>query len=348
MANKKIHILLIGPVTNVEANLVGGATISFGYLVDYLKRNGDDYNVINTQRFPLGLSRVLNPFYVLLKVILYLFKTDVLFLNSSRGGTKFLAPVLFVLAKGFGKKFVFRPFGGDIKDYTAKYSSFQNWIFKSSVLKADIFFLQTKELIAYYAEYKANIIQLPTSREKPEDHLLRRNRPFQKRFIFIGFINEAKGIDQILAAADQLGDQFTIDIYGPIKQEKYHGSFEKSKHYKGVLNKDEVLKTLQSYDVLILPTYYEGEGYPGVIIEAYSVGVPVISTDWKAIPEIIEDGSTGKVIAPKSSSKLVAAMTSFDKHNYSEYSKNARAYFLENFDSETVSGGVISEIKSLF
>jgi glycosyltransferase involved in cell wall biosynthesis len=61
------------------------------------------------------------------------------------------------------------------------------------------------------------------------------------------------------------------------------------------------------YDALILPTHYQGEGYPGVIIEAYCIGMPVICTNWQSLPEIV-DVSSGILINPKDSESLYRAM----------------------------------------
>ncbi len=347
--NTKIKIILIGPVTNVAASLIGGATISFGYLIDYFKKHQEHFNLINTQKIPKGVGRLLNPFYVLIKVLLHAPSSNVIFLNSSRGGTKYLVPLVFLIAKLFRLKFVFRPFGGDIKDYTALYSNFQKYLFQKTVLQADIFFLQTKELMQYYASQNANTIQLPTSRVKPPQELQRPNRPYQKRFIFLGFINEPKGIEQLLEANKILGPDYTIHIYGPIKEAKYEQIFnDENDLYKGVLSKEEVLPTLQKYDVLILPTYYRGEGYPGSILEAYSLGLPVISTNWKAIPEIVEHKKTGYLIEPKSTEELVSAIQYFNQNNYPSFSQNAIKYFEQNFDTEQVTNRVVNKIKGLF
>lgn len=46
------------------------------------------------------------------------------------------------------------------------------------------------------------------------------------------------------------------------------------------------------------------EGYPGIIIEAYSVGVPAIATNVGGIPEILEEGETGFIIEPMQVSAL--------------------------------------------
>lgn len=350
----KIHLLLIGPKTNIKENLIGGATISFGYLVDYLQKEETSFTLITTQRFPSGKKRILNPLYVLMKVVSNAFKADVLFLNCSDKGIKYLAPVLYIITQLFRLKFVVRPFGGDFKDYTDKFSNLQKYFFTRTTLKADLLFLQTKKLIAYYASQNRNVYQLPTSRNTPLFQPVKRS--FEKRFVYLGFVNQSKGIDHLLEVAKILDTTSTIHIYGPIREnydigeEKlYIEKFEEQKGiYQGVLPKEKVLETLSQYDVLVLPTYYRGEGYPGVIIEAYSLGLPVITTKWKAIPEIVEDGITGLLIEPKSTEELLQAMQFFNKDNYPAFSSNAKKHFKNYFSTEKVAGNAIAQIKALF
>lgn len=335
------HILLIGPVTNAEAGLIGGATISFGYLKDYFEKQKLAFSLINTQHFPKGVFKIFNPLIVLCKVLILVFKSDIIFLNSSRGGTKYLAPLLYGLSKLFNKRFAFRPFGGNIKAYTAQYGRIQSWLFKNTVLKADAFFLQTKELMAFYQKLAAKVYHLPTSRIAP-DILFLKEKDFKKRFIFLGLVIPEKGIDLILQAKEQLEKDYTIHIYGPLGNQKYPTAFEKYPDiYQGILKKEQVLTTLSNYDVLILPTFYEGEGYPGAIIEAYSLGLPVITTHWKAIPEIVENQQTGILIEPNSAEPLRTAIEFFNPSNYTAFSKNARSYFLKNHDSDVVNQRVV-------
>jgi glycosyltransferase involved in cell wall biosynthesis len=78
--------------------------------------------------------------------------------------------------------------------------------------------------------------------------------------------------------------------------------------YKGVLEPSAVIPTLRGYDVVLLPTYHCGEGYPGIVLEAYSVGVPVIATRWRALPEIVEDEICGILIEPRDSEGLARAI----------------------------------------
>ena len=47
---------------------------------------------------------------------------------------------------------------------------------------------------------------------------------------------------------------------------------------------------------MLFPTYYEGEGFAGTLIDAMAAGVPVIASDWKYNKEIVEDGKTGIIM----------------------------------------------------
>jgi len=219
------------------------------------------------------------------------------------------------------------------------YNGFQKWLFQKTVLRADIFFLQTKALMHYFSQFQANIQQLPTSRDLPK---IKKKPNFKKRFIYLGHIKESKGIDLLEQAAKQLDTSYTIHAYGPIHEEKYQTQLS---IYQGLLAKEDVHQTLSQYDVLVLPTWFSGEGYPGAIIEAYSLGMPVITTHWKSIPEIVEDQKTGLLISPKSIEKLLAAIQFFDVNNYKEFSQRAKDYFLIHFKSEKVLSKVVEQIQ---
>lgn len=46
-------------------------------------------------------------------------------------------------------------------------------------------------------------------------------------------------------------------------------------------------------DVFCFPTYYASESFGLVVVEAMMTGLPVVASDWRAIPEIVEHGTTG-------------------------------------------------------
>jgi glycosyltransferase involved in cell wall biosynthesis len=49
----------------------------------------------------------------------------------------------------------------------------------------------------------------------------------------------------------------------------------------------------------LLPTYYQNEGQPITIIEALSAGLPSVTTPWRGIVDLVEDGRTGFLVPPR-------------------------------------------------
>jgi glycosyltransferase involved in cell wall biosynthesis len=133
------------------------------------------------------------------------------------------------------------------------------------------------------------------------------------RFVFVGRISNAKGINEILEAAQILkssNEEFEIDFYGPT-EERFDFNNKNTK-YSGFLdfqnNSEKSYLTLTENNCMLFPTYWMGEGFPGVIIDAFVAGLPVIATDWNMNTEIIEDGVNGFIIEPKSSKALAEKM----------------------------------------
>lgn len=333
MAEKFKKILLIGPLPNLKANKIGGARVAFSYLHQYLIESKRSFDFINSRKHEIGLGFLWNPFYILFTFLTKVSKADIVFINVSHGGAKTLAPIFYCLSKLFKKEFVFRVFGGRLKQHYQNYTTVQKWVFHKTIFKSDVFFVETKALYTFFHTLGTNAAQLLNAR----DAVIPDEPNFQKRFVFLGHIKSSKGIDQILEARKHLDDSYTIHLYGPIKEKRYHFLKENSADiYQGKLNKEDVIKKLNTYDVLILPTYFEGEGHPGAIIEAYSLGLPVITTNWLVIPEIVQPNQTGLLIAPQSSQALIEAIQFFNTTNYTAFSKQALTYFNANFETSKV------------
>lgn len=63
---------------------------------------------------------------------------------------------------------------------------------------------------------------------------------------------------------------------------------------------------LRLMDVFVLPSLYEG--LPNAVLEAMSLGVPVVATDVGGVGEIIEDQRTGLLIRPQDPEAIVRAV----------------------------------------
>lgn len=344
----KVRLILIGSIPHAGVDRTyGGATILMQSLVNYCERKKQPFRLIQANKYVGSNAELKNLFYVI-NTLLKINKRDfdIVMLNSSRNGAVFLAPIVFLICKCKRIKIIFRMFGGNFDLFFERIATFKQHILKHTILKSDIIYFETKNLLNYFSNLKyENLKWLPNVRSK------RINRPkthvFNKRFVFISQVMESKGIDVILKAASKLTKAYRVDIYGPIKDEKYK-DYDFSAYnvtYQGVLTPEEVNETLLKYDVLLLPTHYDGEGYPGIIIEAFSIGMPVISTKWKSIPEIV-NGNNGVLIETHNAMQLVTAIESFNQENYSSFSDEAAASF-NNFDEERVYDNIFNDFEEI-
>ena len=97
---------------------------------------------------------------------------------------------------------------------------------------------------------------------------------------------------------------------------------------------------LSDYDVFIQPSCYsdlmdcEG-GAPIAILDAQSIGMPIISTNHCDIPEEVVDKKTGILVPEKTIDELSEAILTFYRMHPSEYktySQNARKHVVENYE----------------
>ena len=63
--------------------------------------------------------------------------------------------------------------------------------------------------------------------------------------------------------------------------------------YQGMVPYDKSVEAIKDYYALLFPTYWDGEGFPGTIVDAFSAGLPVIATDWNCNAEIVDDMVNG-------------------------------------------------------
>ncbi len=127
--------------------------------------------------------------------------------------------------------------------------------------------------------------------------------------LFVGYLLRKKGVRELAAAILDLGDPF-LGVFVGAGPEAGFGGTDPRAHgrllYQGARPHEDVVRHMSAADVLVLPSY--GEGLPTVIVEAGSLGVPVIASAVGGIPELLgEDRGT---ILPEVSARAVATALS--------------------------------------
>lgn len=132
--------------------------------------------------------------------------------------------------------------------------------------------------------------------------LMRVNITRKDQVVFVGHVNEQKGVLDLLYAWESAKARAAggkLKIVGPIQA----GFSEKVESWSGVddvtftgpLSHEDVMVEIASSKCLVLPSYTEG--FPNVVLEAFAMGTPVVASDAGALPEMLS-GDAGITITP--------------------------------------------------
>ena len=166
-------------------------------------------------------------------------------------------------------------------------------------------------------------------------------------------IMEEKGCKDILDAADALRDKYTfsIDFYGKINdnfKEYFLNRLSENVRYKGFLDltSDEGYKKLSEYDVMLFPTFWKGEGFAGVFIDAFISGLPIIATDWAHNKAFLEERKTAMFIPVHNPSALAEKMAECidEKYDINKMSQQCQKEALKYDVNNVITEDLITQI----
>ena len=140
---------------------------------------------------------------------------------------------------------------------------------------------------------------LPTSQERPI------------KLVFVGRLTAIKGLRVLMDAfetARQAFPQLHLTLIGEGDErafvEQRAGTLGGSVSLTGYQNQAQVADHLAQADIFVLPSF--AEGVPVVLMEAMASRVPVISSLVAGIPELVEDGVSGYLVAPGDGAALAS------------------------------------------
>lgn len=225
----------------------------------------------------------------LLRATIAIPKSDVVSLHFSDRATIFAAPWFFRLARIFRKPVVFRQFGGSFHRTLASVSKRRRRAILACLSQAQRVMLQTQEMVRAFREWGLeNVTWFPTSRRNlgytGEAHFVSGKRKHLE-CVFVGHVRQDKGV-LIAAQAVRRSVDARLTVFGPLVDVSLEQLKREGVIYGGVLSPETVQAIMTNYDVFLFPTYYHGEGYPGVLVEAALVSLPMIVTYWGPLTEM--------------------------------------------------------------
>ena len=300
--------------------LLNGQTIKTKIVYQELERVFGADEIIKIDTYG-GIKTLLKtPAYVLKA----LFNSKKIIILPAQNGLRVIVPILVLLNLFFRREIYYDVIGGWLPSFL-KERVWLNFFLK----KINAIFVETNSMKRQLViqGYK-NVEVLPNCKKLRILNLYNVKNVNRKPYKLCTFsrVMREKGVEEAVRAVQELNEQLqeefcVLDIYGQVdlNQKKWFNqlksNFPNYIKYKGVVPFSQSIDVLKNYDALLFPTYYEGEGFAGTIIDAYAAGLPVIASDWKYNSEIIKNDVTGKIVPVHDIQQLKQAIKSIDSNN---------------------------------
>jgi len=169
------------------------------------------------------------------------------------------------------------------------------------------------------------------------------------RLLAVGRLVEKKGYEYLLQAAALLKEQgidFSLKIVGdgPCrgKLTRLHRSLQLESHvtFCGFQPYEKMPDYYRNADIFVMPCVIHSsgdrDGIPNALMEALVHAVPIISTPVSGIPELIEDGVTGRMVPERDPFALADAIVMYtgDRQKALKMAEHGHKRVLEMFDTE--------------
>ena len=157
----------------------------------------------------------------------------------------------------------------------------------------------------------------------------------QNKFIYIGRLDENKGIKFLLKCWEKVDKKYDLHIYGDgINRnlvEEYTKKYNNIKYY-GFKDQKEIFNDLSESKGLVFPSALY-EGFPMTIAESFALGIPVLSTNIGNQKSIVKNAKGGVLFELNNEESFIKSLKTIIDNN-EEYSKNAIEYYKELLSPE--------------
>ncbi len=177
-------------------------------------------------------------------------------------------------------------------------------------------------------------------------------------FLFLGRILKDKGFIEFVEVAKKiksLSYDVNFEVLGYLNVENKTAinkiqinDFEKKGYINYLGYSDNVIPFINDASCVVLPSYREG--LPKSLLEAASIGRPIIATNVTGCKEIVFDGENGFLCKPRNIEDLYQKILKFISLSYEErkkLGKNGREIMKRNFDEKKVVKKIINHINQI-
>ena len=184
------------------------------------------------------------------------------------------------------------------------------------------------------------------------------------RLLAVGRFCRTKGFDVLIDACSVLarrGFPFQLTLVGaglPLptalirRRIRIHG-LRARVFLPGFVSHDRMSELYAATDIFIMPSVVhpsgDRDGIPNVIMEALAHRIPVVATDVCGIPEVVEDGVTGRLVAQRDPEAIADAVMALagDRESALAMAEEGKKRVAAMFDPETNTRSILDFFASL-
>ena len=169
------------------------------------------------------------------------------------------------------------------------------------------------------------------------------------RVLFLGALNEGKGVLDIVETAKILcksSNEIEFFLVGAWASDEFRSEVEaivseyelgEIVKFPGPMQGADKWQAYADADLFIFPSHYQSENFPLVVIEALAFGLPVITTRWRGIPQLVGDSGAALMCDVNAPSQYADAVLSLKKDVSlcSQMSLAARRHYESYYTRET-------------
>ncbi len=320
-------------------------TVSFFDITLERKLKSKDFQgKFGLYNFILSLFNLLNLCVFILKK-----RSDIFYITPPQSALGYIriCPAI-VLAKIFGSKVVIHIHGSRFNYYLERSRPITRALIKKSFNMVDAFILLGRSIqLSHQKLLEHNLVFICENGVEDPNIDVSSQKEETINVLFLSNIMKDKGFFDFLDAIEKIkpNERYHFDIAGALEPSSerqikkrldelganvlYHG-LVRGKDKDGLFNKAHIF---------VLPSYDEGQ--PLSILEAYSYGCTVVTTNVGGISDIFSDGINGKYVNVNDPASIADAIMGFSNSELEFFSKNNISTFQSKYTKEKFSNRVL-------
>ncbi|MFK8102573.1 MAG: glycosyltransferase family 4 protein [Saprospiraceae bacterium] len=246
----------------------------------------------------------------------------------------------------FSKRWFIRATYRQVEKWAMRYldANFVNTKYLQQVVQ-EVYSIHPKKLYQTYVPIDVQCIPFQSNRPIDLTQVI--------KVLFVKNDYPRGGLADLIVALGQLAYQFQLTVIGPFPSA--HNEIQKwvaaqnnvQLNFLGNCTQARVFTALQTHHLLCIPAIKEAQGVTN--IEGLAAGIPVVTTHVGGIPEIMNQGENGWLVAANAPKKLASTLKDCLENPAVRQQKSAagRAFVLQHFDQQKTLATLLQKLQSL-